>query len=102
MNIKIDYSKIFLKNVLFLLQDVFLLGDPVKCFPFYFKASSLEDTVKVLDVEIQNKFKDLFSSFEIEEPQESGPTFSQNLIDMMKLFSEATYSVGFLFLNMYL
>ncbi|GIY02969.1 e3 ubiquitin-protein ligase UBR2 [Caerostris darwini] len=54
----------------------------------------IEDAVKELPETYSQKFKDLFSVFENKHLNESGPCFSQNLIDMMKLFSEAIYTVG--------
>ncbi|CAL1294338.1 unnamed protein product [Larinioides sclopetarius] len=70
-------------------------GDAVKHFPFHYKASSIDDAVKELPEVNQEKFKTLFAMFENGDVSDSGPSFSQNLIDMMKLFSEATYTVGF-------
>ncbi|XP_035225375.1 E3 ubiquitin-protein ligase UBR2-like [Stegodyphus dumicola] len=68
--------------------------DRFKNFPFLYKAMSLENATRQLSGPSCASFKELFSVFGVKHPAESGPLFSQNLIDMMKLFSEATYTVG--------
>ncbi|XP_055953214.1 E3 ubiquitin-protein ligase UBR2-like [Argiope bruennichi] len=70
-------------------------GDAVKHYPYHYKASDINDAVKELPEVNREKFKAIFAMFENEDISDSGPSFSQNLIDMMKLFAEATYTVGF-------
>lgn len=70
-------------------------GDAIKHFPFHYKASSIDDAIKELPEGNREKFKALYSMFENGSLNDPGPSFSQNLTDMMKLFSEATYTVGF-------
>ncbi|XP_054719736.1 E3 ubiquitin-protein ligase UBR2-like [Uloborus diversus] len=66
----------------------------LKHFPFSYRAQTVEDATKEISEFNIDKFQDLFSAFESDNIDESVPSFSQNLIDMMKLFTEATYTVG--------
>ncbi|KAG8196917.1 hypothetical protein JTE90_027621 [Oedothorax gibbosus] len=72
-------------------------GDPVKHYKFYYNEMPVNEAVKGFDPDLQQKFMDLFSHCQVSPdfPDDKPPTFADNLIDMMKLFSEATYTVGF-------
>lgn len=67
--------------------------EKVKHFPFRFRGKNLLECVKDLPESSQANFLSLFSSFETELIDETFPSLSNNLIEMMKLSHKATYMV---------
>ncbi|XP_015925189.1 E3 ubiquitin-protein ligase UBR2 [Parasteatoda tepidariorum] len=61
---------------------------------FSYKASTVDNALKGVGEPNHEKFKVLFSLFQVNPANDLAPSFSQNLVDMMKLFSEAIYTVG--------